>query len=55
MLGKKRSSQKKEKSESFLTKLHDILSDNSYINIIHWDNEGKRIIVCDVINLCNVV
>ena len=55
MLGKKRSSQKKEKSESFLTKLYDILSDNSYINIIHWDNEGKRIIVCDVINLCNVV
>ena len=55
MLGKKRSSQKNKKSESFLSKLHDILSDNSYINIIHWDNDGKRVIVCDVINLCNVV
>ena len=56
MIGKKRGSQKKEnKSESFLSKLHDILSDNNYNNIIHWDNDGKRIIVCDVINLCNVV
>ena len=55
MLGKKRSSQKKEKSESFLSKLHDILNDNSYINIIHWDNDSKRVIVCDVINLCNIV
>ena len=56
MIGKKRGSQKKEnKSESFLSKLHDILSDNNYNNIIHWDNDDKRIIVCDVINLCNVV
>jgi hypothetical protein len=56
MLGKKRSSQKKiTKTESFLSKLHDILSDNTYNEIIHWDTDGKRIIICDVINLCNVV
>ena len=56
MLGKKRSSQKKEnKPESFLSKLYDILSDNNYNNIIHWDNDGKRIIVCDIMNLCNVI
>ena len=55
MLGKKRSNQKKEKTESFLSKLHDILSDNNYNSIVHWDNDGKRIIICDVINLCNVV
>ena len=56
MLGKKRSNQKKiNKTESFLSKLHDILSDNTYNGIIHWDTDGKRIIICDVINLCNVV
>ena len=56
MLGKKRSITKKiNKTESFLTKLHDILSNNSYKEIIHWDTNGKRIIICDVMNLCNVV
>ena len=56
MLGKKRSNQKKiNKTESFLSKLYDILSDNTYNGIIHWDTDGKRIIICDVINLCNVV
>ena len=56
MLGKKRSNQKKiTKTESFLSKLHDILSDKTYNEIIHWDTDGKRIIICDVINLCNVV
>ena len=43
MLGKKRSITKKiNKTESFLTKLHDILSNNSYKEIIHWDTNGKR-------------
>ena len=56
MLGKKRSNQKKiNKSESFLFKLYDILNDNTYNEIIHWDIDGKRIIISDVINLCNVV
>ena len=56
MLGKKRINQKKmNKTESFLSKLHDILSDDTYNEIIHWDTDDKRIIICDVINLCNVV
>ena len=56
MIGKKRCNQKKmNKTESFLSKLHDILSDNTYNEIIHWDTDDRRIIICDVINLCNVV
>ena len=56
MLGKKRNNQKKvNKSESFLSKLHDILNNNSYKNIIHWDTDGKRVIISDVVNLCNLV
>ena len=56
MLGKKRNNQQKiNKSESFLSKLHVILSDNNYNEIIQWDTDGKRIIVKDVINLCNIV
>ena len=56
MLGKKRTITKKiNKTESFLSKLYDILGDNSYKEIIHWDTNGKRIIICDVMNLCNVV
>ena len=56
MLGKKRNNQKNvNKSESFLLKLHDILKNNSYNNIIHWDTDGKRVIISDVVNLCNLV
>ena len=56
MLGKKRTNQQKiNKSESFLSKLHVILGDNTYNEIIHWDNDGKRMIVKDVVNLCNIV
>ena len=55
MLGKKRTNQQVNKSESFLTKLYTILSDTTYDEIIHWDNDGKRVIICDVINLCNIV
>ena len=56
MLGKKRNNQKKvNKSESFLSKLHDILKDNSYKSTIHWSTDGKRVIISDVVNLCNIV
>lgn len=56
MLGKKRNNQKKvNKSESFLSKLHDILKDNNYKNTIHWSTDGKRVIISDVVNLCNIV
>jgi hypothetical protein len=55
MLGRKRTNQQVNKSESFLTKLYTILSDTTYDEIIHWDNDGKRVIICDVINLCNIV
>ena len=56
MLGKKRNNQRKvNKSESFLSKLHDILKNNSYSKIIHWDTDGKRVIISDVVNLCNIV
>lgn len=56
MLSKKRNNQAKiNKSESFLSKLHDILNTNTYDEIIHWDTDGKRIIIADVINLCNVI
>ena len=56
MLGKKRNNQRKvNKSESFLSKLYDILKNNSYSKIIHWDTDGKRVIISDVVNLCNIV
>ena len=56
MLGKKRNEQKSiNKPESFLSKLHDILKDNTFKEIIHWDTDGKRVIISDVANLCNIV
>lgn len=56
MLGKKRNEQKSiNKPESFLSKLHDILKDNTFKEIIHWDTDGKRVIISDVVNLCNIV
>lgn len=56
MLGKKRSIAKKINiNESFLSKLYDILNDTNYKNIIHWDTNGKRVIISDVSNLCNIV
>jgi len=56
MLGKKRNNQSKvNKSESFLSKLHDILKNSSYNKVIHWDTDGKRVIISDVVNLCNIV
>jgi hypothetical protein len=35
--------------------LYDILKNNSYSKIIHWDTDGKRVIISDVVNLCNIV
>jgi hypothetical protein len=56
MLGKKRNNQKSSnKPESFLLKLHDILSNGIYNKIIHWDIDGKRVIIRDVVNLCNLI
>ena len=56
MLGKKRNNQKNvNKSESFLSKLQDILNDTGYKAIIHWNADGKRVIISDVVNLCNIV
>ena len=56
MLGKKRNNQKSQnKPESFLSKLHDILNNEIYHKIIHWDIDGKRVIIRDVVNLCNLI
>ena len=56
MLGKKRNNQKSQnKPESFLLKLHDILNNKIYTEIIHWDIDGKRVIIRDVVNLCNLI
>ena len=56
MLGKKRINEKSLfKSECFLSKLYDILDDNNNKNIIHWDAEGKKIIIKDIISFCNII
>jgi heat shock transcription factor len=56
MLGKKRNNKRSNNiSESFLFKLNDILNDNNYKNFIHWDTNGKRVIILDVFSLCNIV
>jgi hypothetical protein len=56
MLGKKRTNEKSLfKSECFLSKLYDILDDNNNKNIIHWDAEGKKIIIKDIISFCNII
>ena len=35
--------------------MNDILNDNNYKNFIHWDTNGKRVIILDVFSLCNIV
>lgn len=56
MIGKKRANdEKKSKSETFLSKLYDILYENKNKEIIDWDIEGKKIIIKDIINFCNIV
>ena len=55
MLNKKRNTKKIKKSKSFLLKLFDILNDNKYKDIIHWDFEGTTLIIENIDNLCNMV
>ena len=55
MIGKKRIRTKNSQSESFLSKLYDILNNESYRNIISWDVEGKKILIFNAVNLCNEV
>ena len=42
-------------NRSFLSKLYDILNDNTYNDIIHWNNEGSKIIIINITRLCDVV
>ena len=52
MIGLKRNRTKCKKSQSFLSKLCDILKSPSYNNAISWDTEGKKIVISDVTKLC---
>ena len=55
MIGKKRTRTKNRQSESFLTKLYDILNSANYRNIISWDEEGKKLLIFDSMKLSNEV
>ena len=56
MLNKKRmNSNKIKKNKSFLLRLFDILSDNTYNKIIHWNNEGTGFIIIDSDKLANMI
>ena len=55
MLNKKRDNKNIKKSKNFLLKLFDILNDNKYKDIIHWDCEGTTLIIEDIDNLCKTV
>lgn len=55
MLNMKRDNKKIKKSKSFLLKLFNILNDNKYKDIIHWDFEGTTFIIEDIDNLCTIV
>ena len=55
MLNMKRDNKKIKNSKSFLLKLLDILNDNKYKDIIHWDFEGTSLIIEDIDNLCSMV
>ena len=55
MLNMKRDNKKIKKSKSFLLKLFNILNDNKYKDIIHWDFEGTTLIIEDIDNLCSMV
>ena len=39
----------------FLLKLYDILNDKESSDIIHWDSDGKRIVISNVNELCNII
>ena len=55
MLNMKRDNKKIKKSKSFLLKLFNILNDNKYKDIIHWDFEGTTLIIEDIDNFCSTV
>ena len=56
MLNRKLNKHPKHKTNrSFISKLYDILNDNTYNDIIHWDNEGSKIIIINITSLCDVV
>ena len=52
MLGMKRTKTKSRKSQSFLSRLFDILSNSNYNSVISWDEEGKKVVIYDVTKLC---
>ena len=55
MLSIKRCRAKTRKPESFLSKLFDILSNTNNNSAISWDPEGKKIVISDIVKLCNEV
>lgn len=56
MLSRKRSNfERNRKCESFLSRLHSILSNKIYDNIIRWSNDGNRIIIIDVNKLSEII
>lgn len=56
MLNKKRTNCNEiSKTESFLSKLQDILNMKEYSHIIHWNKDGKKIIITNVTELTEVV
>ena len=55
MLSIKRCRAKTRKPESFLSKLFDILSNTNNNSAISWDSEGKKIVISDIVKLCNEV
>jgi hypothetical protein len=52
MIGLKRIRTKSKKSQSFLSKLYDILNNHNYNNVISWDKDGKKVVISDVVKLC---
>ena len=48
----KRTKTKSRKSQSFLSRLFDILSNSNYNSVISWDEEGKKVVIYDVTKLC---
>ena len=56
MLNKKRIKFKTHfNSSSFLILLYDILNENIYQKIIHWDSEGTILIISNINKLCEII
>ena len=57
LLNKKRNNPDKNNSQcdTFLSKLYDILNDETYKNIIEWSEDGKKVIINDVNKLSEIV